>query len=259
MENEQEKKKIDIKLILLIIFVIVFLVSAVILVINLIPPKNKEAKEYKKQVSSTALQEELPDNPIDFTLLTNQNSDVCGWITVDGTSVDYPILMSGIEKEEDYYIDHDIDCNTKKAGSIYIQRINSNDFSDFNTVVYGHNMANGSMFGTLKKFRNKNFFNENRNIYVYTPGHILKYEIISAFIHDDRHILHYYDSITEEGRQSFIDLLKNPNTIVKNVLDNIEVSTTDDKLITLSTCTTRTAATERYLVVGKLISDTKTK
>ena len=117
-------------------------------------------------------------------------------------------------------------------------------------------MANGSMFGTLKKFRNKNFFNENRYVYIYTPGHILKYEIVSAFVHDDRHLLNSYSFISKEGRQKFIDICEKPNTLVKNVVDNFSIKD-DDRLITLSTCTS--ADNERYLVVAKLIEDTKTK
>ncbi len=252
---EKRDKKSNIRIILLIIFAVLFLVSATMLIVKLIPKKNEYKEKYKKETSSVA-SEVLPDNPIDFAALQVDNADVIGWIKVDGTVVDYPILMSGIDKQEDYYIDHDINLSSKKAGSIYVQRLNSNDFSDFNTVIYGHNMANGSMFGTLKKFRNKNFFNENRYVYIYTPGHILKYEIVSAFVHDDRHLLNSYSFFSKEGRQKFIDICEKPNTLVKNVVDNFSVKD-DDRLITLSTCTS--ADNERYLVVAKLIEDTKTK
>ena len=252
---KKREKKSNIRIILLIIFAVLFLVSATMLIVKLIPKKNEYKEKYKKETSSVA-SEVLPDNPIDFAALQGDNADVIGWIKVDGTVVDYPILMSGIDKQEDYYINHDINLSSKKAGSIYVQRLNSNDFSDFNTVIYGHNMANGSMFGTLKKFRNKNFFNENRYVYIYTPGHILKYEIVSAFVHDDRHLLNSYSFISKEGRQKFIDICEKPNTLVKNVVDNFSVKD-DDRLITLSTCTS--ADNERYLVVAKLIEDTKTK
>ena len=248
------KTNSQIRIILLIVFAVLFLVSATILIIKLVPKENELSKKYKKKTSSV-VSEILPDNPIDFNTLQNDNPDVIGWIKVDGTPVDYPILMSGIDKEEDYYINHDINLAYKFAGCIYVQRLNSDDFSDFNTIIYGHNMMNGSMFGTLKKFRNKTFFDENRNIYVYTPKHILKYEIVSAFIHDDRHLLNSYSFMTKEGREDFIKVCEKPNTLVKNVVENFSVED-DDRLITLSTCTA--ADNERYLVVAKLIEDTKT-
>ena len=252
MDNEKKSNKI--RIILLIIFVVLFLVSATILIIKLVPSKNDLSKKYKKETSS-ASSEILPDNPIDFNALQNDNPDVIGWIKLDETPIDYPILMSGIDKQEDYYLKHDINLASKAAGCIYVQRLNSEDFSDFNTVIYGHNMANGSMFGTLKKFRNKTYFDENRIIYVYTPKHILKYEIISAFIHDDRHLLNSYSFMSKEGRSTFIEVCENPNTLVKNVVENFSVND-DDRLITLSTCTS--VYNERYLVVAKLIEDTKT-
>ncbi len=252
MDNEKKNNKI--RIILLIIFAVLFLVSATILIIKLVPEKNNLSEKYKNETSSVN-SEILPDNPIDFYALRNDNPDVIGWIKLDQTPINYPILMSGIDKQEDYYINHDMNLASKSAGSIYVQRFNSDDFSDFNTIIYGHNMMNGSMFGTLKKFRNKTYFDENRIIYIYTPKHILKYEIISAFIHDDRHLLNSYGFMSKEGRAKFIGVCEKPNTLVKNIAENFSVKD-DDRLITLSTCTS--AEKERYLVVAKLIEDTKT-
>ena len=253
-----DKKKL-INLIILIIAIIVFLVCGVMLVIHLLPEKenfDKYKNNSSTENSSSAEVAELPDNPIDFNALTAENGDAVGWLQVDGTAIDYPVFRSGLNTPEDFYLNHDRYKKSKLAGSIYVQQVNSGDFTDPNTVVYGHNMRNGSMFGTLKKFRNTSFFNENRYITVYTMGHILKYEIFSAFVFDDRHIVNSYDFYNTESYQSFLDICKNPISVSKNVLKDASVST-DDKIITLSTCTS--AETERYLVVGVLRSDTKTK
>jgi len=253
--HEKKNKKKVIYLILLIFFLIVFAISATILVLKFMPEKSTTPK-YKKEITSSQVEGELPENPIDFDALEADNSDVIGWITVDGTAIDNPVLMSSFDKDNDFYINHDLNGNSKKAGALYVQRSNTADFTDFNTVIYGHNMLNGSMFGTLKKYRNKQFFNTNRYMTVYTKGHILKYEVVSAFVYDDRLLYTSFNFNSEEGRQEFIDLIKNPNTMAKNVLDNMDVDT-NSKLITLSTCTS--VDNERYLVVAKLISDTKTK
>jgi len=255
---KEMSKKNKVYLALLVFFALVFLVCATLLILKFVPEKN-EAKKYKKEVTSKATESvELVDNPIDFDALTADNSDVIAWIQVDGTNVDYPILMGSTDADNNFYIDHDMYKKEKRAGSLYVQRVNNSDFCDFNTIIYGHNMLNGTMMGTLKKFRNKTFFNKNRYLTVYTKGHILKYEIVSAFVYDDRLLPSAFDFSSEKGRNEFIEVIKNPNTLAKNVLADMDV-TADTKLVTLSTCTAVDKPEERYLVVAKQISDTLTK
>ena len=206
--------------------------------------------------NSTVSSSVLPANPINFEALWQENPDVCAWIQVDGIEViDYPIMQSAPEADDNYYLDHDMSGASKRAGSIYIQKLNSKEFDDPNTLIYGHNMLNGTMFGQLKKFRNKDFFSENRNIYIYTPGHILKYEIISAFVYDNRHIINSFNFDLETSRMQFFGECVSPKSLTKQVVEGATLEA-DDKIITLSTCTSN--ETERYLVVGKLVSDTKT-
>ena len=254
MTEKNEKRKKRLWLILLILFAVIFAVVAAGLIIHLLP-RDGEFDGYKQSVSSTP-ELALADNPIDFDALHTENPDVCGWITIDGTVIDYPILRSGSDKAEDYYLDHDMYGTHKLAGSIYIQRMNSDDFTDNNTVIYGHNMLNGTMFAALKKYRNAQFFEENPEIKIYAEGHIYTYQIFSAFVYDDRHILNSFNFDDEEEYRAFLDDCMNPPTLIKNVREDITV-TSDDKIITLSTCTS--ADTERYLVVAVLVDDTLTK
>ncbi len=243
-----------------IIYYIAIAVAAALLLVALIMLGIKlfggkeDFGDYKNPISST-VSNVLPSNPIDFEAVQAQNSDVCAWIQVDGTIIDYPIMQSSPDADDNYYLDHDINGSVKRAGSIYIQKLNSKEFDDPNTLIYGHNMLNGTMFGQLKKFRNKDFFDQNRNIYIYTPGHILKYEIISAFVYDDRHIMNSFNFNIENECQEFFDECINPTSFTKQVLEGATL-TTDDNIITLSTCTSNDS--ERYLVVGKLVSDTIT-
>lgn len=197
----------------------------------------------------------LPANPIDFAAAQADNPDICAWIQVDGTVIDYPVLQSATEEDDNFYLKHDVTGAQKAAGAIYIQKLNDSSFTDPNTVIYGHNMLNGTMFGQLKKFKNKDFFNENRYIYVYTPGHILKYEIISSFVYDNRHILNSFNFNIANECEEFFNTCVNPTSFTKNIVDGAEL-TTSDKIITLSTCTGNDS--ERYLVIGKQIEDTLT-
>ena len=210
---------------------------------------------YKNDATSTS-SSALPANPINFEEAKNDNENVCAWIQIPGIdTIDYPILRSSADMDDNYYLNHDIHKNQAFAGAIYIQKLNHKDFSDSNTLIYGHDMLNGTMFGKLRKFRDKEFFDNNREIYIYTPGHILKYEIISAFVYDDRHIMKAFDFSDPVDRQTFFDTCTNPKSMIKNVVEGAKLES-DDKIITLSTCTGNDA--ERYLVVGKLVSDTPT-
>lgn len=205
--------------------------------------------------SSTVSEPELAENPIDFTSLKEKNPDIYAWIKIPGTSVDYAVLQSD-DEPEDYYLNHNLDGKYEFAGSIYSQMLNSKDFTDPNTILYGHNMNNGSMFASLHKFRNKEFFDNNKYIYIYTPGHILTYEIYSAYRFDSRHILYAYDLNNKEIFREYVEMTKNPKSAIVNVRSETQV-TADDRIITLSTCITND--NYRYLVQGVLIDDQPTK
>ncbi|MDO4608137.1 MAG: class B sortase [Clostridia bacterium] len=207
--------------------------------------------------SNTSSTSSLPPNPIDFAKLQSEHPEVCAWIRIDGIDeISYPILQSSPEKDDNYYLNRDLEGNTRNTGSIYIQRLNNKDFTDPNTLIYGHDTFNGTLFGQLKKFRDKTFFDEHRTIYIYTPDCILKYEIISAFVYDNRHILNSFNFNIENECQEFFNECINPKSLVKQVVDGATL-TTNDKIITLSTCTSNSS--ERYLVVGKLVGKAETQ
>ncbi len=204
---------------------------------------------------TSATPTELPPNPIDFTALQAQNPDVYAWIQVPGTRVDYPVLRSN-DKPEDYYLNHNINEKYEFAGCIYSQMLNSDDFSDPNTILYGHNMNNGSMFASLHNFRKASFFKEHQYIYIYTPGRILTYTIYAAYRYDNRHILYSFNFKDKQVFADYLAMTKNPKSTIVNVRDEVEV-TADDRIITLSTCITND--NYRYLVQGVLTNVQPTK
>ena len=186
--------------------------------------------------------------PVDFVKLKKINPDIYAWINIPGTVIDYPIVRNADDNA--YYLTHTVENKKSAYGAIYTEDYNDMDFADFNTVIYGHNMKNGTMFGSLKKYRNKSFFDENREINVYMPGRIMKYRIFAAHITDDRHILLSYDFKNESVRNEYIsDIFSNKN--MSSLFDQEIPLTADDRIITLSTCTGKPE--ERYLVQGVLI------
>ena len=242
--------------ILLIVFIVLFLASALFLVYilgNQLFIKNK-LQQYKNNSSHISSTEALVENPVDFKALQEINTEIYAWIKVPNTNIDYPIAQSATD--DTFYIHHDIYGKWVYAGTIYTEMQNRKDFSDPNTVIYGHNMSKGYMFHNLSFFQKEEFFNKTQEFYIYTPGHILTYTIFSAYQYDDRHILNSFNFTDEQVFADYIESAKNPTFMVKNVREEVEV-TTNDKIVTLYTCY-GTGTKYRYLVQGVLTNDQKT-
>lgn len=199
--------------------------------------------------------------PINFEELSRVNEDIYAWINIPGDDpesplVDYPVLQSSPDVDNNYYLKHNVNKKSSVYGAIYTQNYNNKDFSDFNTLIYGHDMNNGTMFGSLKKYRDKTFFDNHRDINIYMPGRVLKYRIFAAYVFDDRHILLNYDFSNEAARELYLEEALNQRKLSANYSDDIEVGV-NDKIITLSTCTSNKG--ERYLVQGVLVYDSNTE
>ena len=189
---------------------------------------------------------------INFTELWEINTDLYAWIRIPDTMIDYPIAQYQGD-DDSYYLSHNMYKESAFAGCIYTEKANSKDFDDPNTILYGHNMLNGSMFRELHNFRDETFFNENQYIYIYLPDRTLTYQIFSAYEYDDRHILNSFDFTDKKVFQEYLDYAQNPVSSMMYNKRDLNV-TTDDKIITLSTCL-GDIKTSRYLVQGVLIDE----
>lgn len=200
----------------------------------------------------------LPDNPVDFAALQAEFPEAVAWIRIPDVGIDYAIMQSGPDTKEDYYLDRNEAGEKDRNGSIYMQKYNMADFSDPNTILYGHNMRGYKMFGAVHKFKKADFFKENEYLYIYIPGHVLKYRIYSLFTFGSKHLLWEYDFSEEAGRQAFIDKTLKPKTSIKQVREGV-TPTPDDRFVTLSTCLDGSQNTGRLLLVAVLEEDMKTK
>lgn len=173
-----------------------------------------------------------PELKVDFTGLQSQNPDICAWIYIPGTDVDYPVLKG---TDNSFYLSHDAYGQYSPDGSIFVDAGCGDDFDDFDTIIYGHNMSTGTMFKTLHNYEDDEFWNENRNVYIYLPDRVIRYEVFAAYRTNDRHILTYNDFSDKAVRDNYIQNIKDKNFdegIVKND-QNIDI---DSTLLTLSTC-----------------------
>ena len=186
--------------------------------------------------------------PIDFASLQERNPDVHAWIRIPGTDINYPVLQS--QDYQEYYLNHDIDHNPNPAGAIFTQDFNSLDFTDVHTLIYGHNMSDGSKFSILYRYLDARFMEEHGIIYIYTPYNVFRYEVVYAITYDDRHILMSFDFDDDEQYLMFFRSLQNAPNV--NALWNPNTSIrVGERLITLSTCNDNPY--QRFLIGAVLI------
>ncbi len=188
-------------------------------------------------------------NPIDFEKLQKINPDIYAWIRVPGTPIDYPVAGVQGKKKEDYYLNHNFRNAYEFAGMIYSQKENARDFSDPVTVLYGHNMINGSMFAGLRKFADGQFFKKHDSVYIFTPEQRLTYRIIAYYESDNKNILQHYGFFQKrEQMEQYLKVIMGPGN--GHVRPEISLSA-DDKILTLSTCSS--ASARRRLLQSVLI------
>ena len=203
---------------------------------------------YKKQLRSRP----------NFDAYWEINKDVIGYVLIPDSRIEYPILRN--ESKRDYYLKRNLDGSTGYPGCIFVENINGSDFRDPVTVSYGHNMANGTMYGQLHEFyRNAEFRDAHKYVFVYQPEGVSLYEIIATTSYSDEHLL--ADDFKKEG-EGFLFTGVKPDDQV-NVMNHLkeygdkrayfkegEEVTEDDRLFVMATCSSNRI---RVIVVGKLL------
>jgi sortase B len=213
-------------------------------------PSTEESAEATQDTEQPVLDEGL-SRRIDFTYLTEQeNEDIYAWIYIPDTNIDYPVLQH--PTDDSRYLNYNVDGSKGYPGCIYTERINDKDFSDFNTLIYGHNMKNGSMFHDLHKFADEVFFEEHPYVYLYLPDRTLQYQIFAAYRYDDRHIMYSFDFTSDAVRTAYLKEVFSTSQL-NAVIDKDLSVYPEDNIITMSTCVSGTDY--RYLVQAVLIEE----
>lgn len=182
-----------------------------------------------------------------FSTLQEINKDTVGWLTVNNTRIDYPVVQA---KDNDYYLRRDYYQNKNRHGWIFMDYRNNPDELNENTIIYGHNLANQTMFGTLRYALNSYWYKKSANqiITFNTPNENMKFQIFSIYTIPTTNDYLDITFPTTDAYQSYIDLVKG-----RSIYDfNIEV-TTADKILTLSTCAN--GNDKRLVIHAKLIKE----
>ena len=218
---------------------------------DIVPLENPAARTsilegaHRESTVENGRQEELPKlkNPVDFAELQAINPEVIGWIRVGAVNISYPVTQA---KDNEFYLHRTFKKADNFAGCIFENCTNSPYFTDQNTILYGHNMKNGSMFGQLKKFSEQETLDKNPYFWIFTKDFIFQYRIFSSSVvskRGDPYIIRF----SNEDFQKFID-----KSIETSDIDCGDVTvTTGDRIVTLSTCTGDDAT--RRILQGVLV------
>lgn len=193
----------------------------------------------------------VPEKQIDFKALQEEeNADIYAWITVPGTKIDYPIVQH--PEEPEYYLEHNLDGSKGYPGCIYTELYNSKDWDDPHTVLYGHNMKNGTMFAGLHYYEDSEFFEDNQYVYIYTEKEVLVYQIFAAYEFSNAHLILGFNTQDEDSFNQYLEGIFQIEGINNHFNEEIEV-TAEDKIITLATCIAN-KPDKRYLVQAVLVA-----
>ena len=184
---------------------------------------------------------------IDWSKLETMNDDLVGWLYIPNTEIQYPIVQG---RDNDYYLTHTFDGTENACGCIFMDKDNKADFSSDNTILHGHNMKNGTMFGSLRKFEEKAYWQSHPYIWIIKENTALKYEIFSVGITESASDVYTLEFGSE---QSFHNYIVN-RTKLGAIYETGVTVTTKDKLLTLSTCTSDTEVGRR-VVQAKLVEE----
>lgn len=184
---------------------------------------------------------------IDFEALTAYNSDIVGWIRIPGTSVSYSLVQA---ENNNKYLRHSIDLTWNEFGWPFLDYKNSPDFTDKNTVIYGHNITSGLMFADLANIYNGSLGNDV-TINIYRKDYrLLTYKVFSTYVYEPESYYLTTKFSNDEAYSTYLSAMMSRSVINFNQTVGV-----DDTIITLSTCTRDTK--NRIVVHAKLVSNTE--
>lgn len=179
---------------------------------------------------------------IDFNVLKEENNDIVAWLYCEDTPINYPVVQA---KNNDYYLRRLINGKWNIAGTLFIDFRNSAKFCDLNTVIYGHNMDNDTMFGSIPDYSKQEYYEKHPEIYLFTPDKNYVIELFAGYVTDVNSKIYDFP-FDEENFSDFVSESINKSGFVSDV-----VVENNDKIVSLSTCY-YTSENSRYVLLGRL-------
>jgi len=179
--------------------------------------------------SSQSVPEEntSPWPQVDFAALRQINPDIVGWLYIEGTQINYPVVQG---ENNDYYLNHQFDRSYNSAGCLFLDAANSPLLSDRNSIIYGHHMKNKSMFHSLTKYKQQAFFDAHPTAWLVTPAQSYQIQFFSGYVSDTAGAAWNIDS-SEADYEAWLSAAKEKSCFVSPILP-----TAQNRVVTLSTC-----------------------
>ena len=181
---------------------------------------------------------------VNFDMLSSLNANVVGWLYCEGTPISYPVVQS---TDNSYYLNRLYDDRTNSSGAIFMDAMNSPDLSDVNTIIYGHNMKNGTMFASLQNYDEQWYYEQHPVMYYLTKNHDYKIDVFAS----------YETTGDSDAFTMFFDSAQTYQTYLENRWSQSRIDTSwlpmsiEDNIVTLSTCSYG-FDNARYVVQGKV-------
>ena len=260
------KKPIKVLFVILcIVFIGIFLYSGYKIYETVLAPggyytSNKNNKEYQSsyvrpKASATPAQQsgepEIVLDPetspidVDFTSLSQRCEDIVGWLYCPDTVINLPVVRYD---DNMFYLHKDIDGNYSSYGTLFVECLCHGDFSDNNTIVYGHHMNDGKMFAKLVEYNYQSYYDEHPLFYLNTPEYNYRIELFAGFVTKMDSDVYAINFDSPQANQEWLDSVRAQSTFQSDV----EVIP-GDKLITMSTCTYE-YDDARYVLIGKMVA-----
>lgn len=195
----------------------------------------------EETTEETALLETAP-LAVDFSILKKHSSDIIAWLYCADTPINLPVVQSG---DNDYYLHRLPGGSSNYNGTLFLDYRNSKEFTDFTSIIYGHNMRDGSMFGTLPEYSAQEYYNAHPTWYLLTPERSYRVDLLAGYITESTSETYLVEYSYEE-REAFLSNAMENSTFSSTTTGNV-----NDRFLILSTCSYEYDGA-RYVLVGKL-------
>lgn len=186
----------------------------------------------------------IGNTSIDFESLSKINPDIIGWIGFEGLEIDYPVVQT---KDNEFYLNHLFSLEKNKLGAIFVDYRNKSDLSDHNTIIYGHNMKNGSMFSSLTNYKSQDYYDANPDILLVTKEKKYRIDFFAGLVVDGSYESVRFSFSDEDDFNQYINSLEDMSTFKSSVIVGPQ-----DRIISLVTCSYE-YNNARYALYGKLV------
>lgn len=212
----------------------------------------KELKEYNDSKEAydslypEVIKEDTETNEkiIDHETLLGMNSDYKGWIYLEDSTIDYPFVQT---TDNEYYLRHLFNKEWNNSGCVFMDSNNNADFSDKNTVLYAHNMKNGTMFADIEQYKNAEYYSTHKVIHIYTQAQDYDVYPIAGMLSDGQ------DDYVQISFSDDAEFLNYTARFIENsTFTSDETLEASDRIVMLSTCN-YDVTDGRYVLIGKLV------